>query len=147
MQNCSACHGSLERSQVRGESASDIREAITEVSKMNFLSFLTDAQIKAIADALVTTTPPPTPPVPSGGVHPYGWEKLHPDFVDRNGISSCKTCHGQDLRGGTGPSCYSCHSNNGDDRRDGHYNRDGRKRHKMAAIATMIKRMSGVQDI
>ncbi len=95
---------------------------------MNYLSFLTDAQIKAIADALATTTPPPTPPVPSEGIHPYGWEKLHPDFVDRNSVSTCKTCHGQDLRGGTGPSCYSCHVKDDNDRRDDRKRHDDRKR-------------------
>ena len=109
---------------MRGESASEIKEEIAEVSEMNFLSFLTDAQIQAIADVLATTTPPPTPPVPSEGIHPYGWDKLHPDFVDRNGMSTCKTCHGQDLRGGTGPSCFSCHSDTDGDG-DGDHDGDG----------------------
>lgn len=27
--------------------------------------------------------------------------------------AGCPTCHGDDLRGGQGPSCYSCHSNSG----------------------------------
>jgi len=111
---------------VRGENASEIKEEIEDADEMNYLSFLTDAEIQAIADVLATTTtPPPAPPVPSDGIHPYGWDKLHPDYVDRNGMSACKTCHGQDLRGGTGPSCFSCHSDDDDDGdHDGKYRDD-----------------------
>ena len=109
MQRCSSCHGSIQRSQVRGATAADIKSAITGVSEMTFLKFLTDAKIQAIADALVTTTPPPPPPPPSGGAHPDGWLNKHPNYVDRNGTSSCTACHGKDLKGGTGPSCFSCH--------------------------------------
>jgi|WetSurMetagenome_2_1015567.scaffolds.fasta_scaffold897994_1 hypothetical protein len=29
-----------------------------------------------------------------------------------NPLVSCTACHGSDLKGGTGPSCYSCHNNN-----------------------------------
>jgi hypothetical protein len=114
MQRCSACHGSIQRSQVRGATAADIKSAITEVSGMKFLSSLTAAKIQAIADALVTTPPPPPPP-PTTGVHPDGWLNLHPGFVDRNGTSSCTACHGADLKGGIGPSCFRCHSEVDDD--------------------------------
>jgi len=113
-QHCAACHGSLERSQVKGETTSSTRQAIAEVADMGFLSFLTDAQLQVIADVLVTTAPPAAPPVPSEGIHPAGWKKQHPDYVDRNGTSSCKTCHGATLQGGTGPSCFSCHQENDD---------------------------------
>jgi len=100
---------------VKGSTASEIKESIEDVRKMRFLKFLTDAQIRAIANALVTTPPPPPPPPPSDGVHPDGWLKQHPGYVDRNGTSSCKVCHGSTLQGGTGPSCYSCHRSGGDD--------------------------------
>ena len=115
MQRCSACHGSIERSQVRGATDAEIKDAITNVGEMKFLKFLPDAKIQAIADALVTTTPPPPPPPPTGGPHPDGWLSKHPDYVDRNGTSSCTACHGQDLKGGIGPSCFSCHSDGGKD--------------------------------
>jgi len=29
-----------------------------------------------------------------------------------NPLANCVACHGSDLTGGTGPSCYSCHNNN-----------------------------------
>jgi hypothetical protein len=28
-----------------------------------------------------------------------------------NPLVNCTSCHGADLKGGTGPSCYSCHNN------------------------------------
>ena len=28
-----------------------------------------------------------------------------------NPLVNCTTCHGADLRGGSGPSCYTCHNN------------------------------------
>jgi len=114
MQRCSACHGSIQRSQVRGATESEIKSAIADFPQMKFLKFLTDAKIKAIADALVTTPPPPPPP-PTEGVHPEGWLDQHENYVDRNGTSSCTACHGKDLKGGTGPSCLSCHSDTGGD--------------------------------
>lgn len=43
--------------------------------------------------------------------HPAGWRDSHGDYVERNGTSSCQTCHGADLTGGVGPSCYTCHGN------------------------------------
>jgi hypothetical protein len=29
-----------------------------------------------------------------------------------NPLVNCTACHGSDLKGGTGPSCYSCHNSN-----------------------------------
>jgi len=50
---CSGCHRVLENSEVRGESANEIHEAINEdEGGMAPLSALTDAQIQAIAGAL-----------------------------------------------------------------------------------------------
>jgi hypothetical protein len=57
-----------------------------------------------------TTSPGGDNPHTASG-HPAGWRDSHGDYVERNGTSSCQTCHGADLRGGIGPSCYSCHGN------------------------------------
>ncbi len=38
------------------------------------------------------------------GSHHYG-DRQDP-------LSNCATCHGSDLKGGRGPSCYGCHTNN-----------------------------------
>lgn len=58
MYNCAFCHGPLSNSEVKGFSAQDIRSAITggrgqsaQVS-MGSLNFLTDDQLRKIADAL-----------------------------------------------------------------------------------------------
>lgn len=52
-QYCSACHGSLGDSEVANESAGEIENAIDEnEGDMGSLSFLSDSQIEAIADAL-----------------------------------------------------------------------------------------------
>jgi hypothetical protein len=51
---CSSCHGDLDDSEVRGESASEIAEKIAEdEGGMGPLDVLTAPEIKAIADALV----------------------------------------------------------------------------------------------
>ncbi len=51
--NCASCHRSLAKSDVRGESAKDISEAISKnKGGMKSLSSLTSGMIKAIADAL-----------------------------------------------------------------------------------------------
>lgn len=52
------------------------------------------------------------------GFHPTGWAEVSsPNFhgiylrQNRWDLSSCMTCHGEDLKGGTtGTSCYSCHN-------------------------------------
>ncbi len=55
--NCQSCHGALATSQVRGESASSIREAIADnEGGMGALSGLTTTQISAIAAALSGST-------------------------------------------------------------------------------------------
>jgi mono/diheme cytochrome c family protein len=51
--NCASCHGSLAKSEVRGESASDISKAISKnKGGMKSLSNLTSGMITAIANAL-----------------------------------------------------------------------------------------------
>ncbi len=58
---CASCHGPLATSSKRGESASDIKEAIEEnTGGMGSLSSLSFAQIQAIAQAL-SGTPAPEP--------------------------------------------------------------------------------------
>ncbi len=41
--------------------------------------------------------------------HPSGWYTGHRDYAETRGVNSCKVCHGTDLTGGSGPSCYTCH--------------------------------------
>ncbi len=89
---CSSCHGPLATSSKRGSSASDIREAIQDVSAMSSLSNLTSAQIQAIATALsssstVTSTPTPTTP-PSTST---------PTLAQVT--TTCTACHGLTVNG------------------------------------------------
>jgi mono/diheme cytochrome c family protein len=58
--NCSSCHGPLATSSKLNKTASQIQSAISTVSQMSGLSGLTIAQVQAIADALVSSTPQPT---------------------------------------------------------------------------------------
>ncbi len=66
-QNCSGCHGSIVTSTKLGRSSYEIQEAITANAGgvMGSLSYLTAAQIEAIADALITQIPPAA--MPTGG--------------------------------------------------------------------------------
>lgn len=43
--------------------------------------------------------------------HPTGWSDpaQHGYTANRSGFATCKTCHGADLAGGSGPACSSCH--------------------------------------
>lgn len=50
--SCASCHGDLPGSDVCGDDAKDIREAIREERRMSGLSSLTDEQVKMIEDAL-----------------------------------------------------------------------------------------------
>jgi len=58
--NCASCHGSLASSSKIGTSAALILTGINTISSMKSLSFLTAAQIQAIADTLKTTSPTPS---------------------------------------------------------------------------------------
>jgi mono/diheme cytochrome c family protein len=79
--NCAACHGPLATSEVRGESAGDIREAIQEnEGGMGSLSGLTLTQLQAIAAALSGTAGGGTPPPPGDGALLYE--------------VNCAACHG-----------------------------------------------------
>ncbi len=70
------------------------------------------------------TSQPPTPAVrttATGGPPPTAGTRHPPadHTKDRKGIrhkpgakqavANCSPCHGQDLNGGQGPSCYTCH--------------------------------------
>ncbi len=83
---CAACHGvdgsgGSSGEDVRGDSASDISEAIQDESEMQYLSFLTSTEIQLISDFLDgDTTPPPPPPGGSNGQQLYD--------------SNCGSCHG-----------------------------------------------------
>jgi len=78
--NCSSCHHALASSDVKGASASKIREAIDENSGgMGSLKNLTALQIQAIAAALAGGTTPP-PPTTTDGATLYA--------------NNCRSCHG-----------------------------------------------------
>ncbi|HEY4785343.1 MAG TPA: c-type cytochrome [Bacteroidales bacterium] len=62
--NCAGCHGPLASSAKLGATTSQIQLGINTISNMKSLSFLTSAQIQAIADVLKTTSTPP--PVTDG---------------------------------------------------------------------------------
>jgi len=59
--NCAACHGPLATSSKLNRSAGQIQGAIdANIGSMGYLSSLTPTEVQAIADALVSATPPPT---------------------------------------------------------------------------------------
>jgi mono/diheme cytochrome c family protein len=59
--NCAGCHGPLATSSKLNRSASQIQGAIdADAGGMNYLSVLTPTEVQAIADALVSGTPPTT---------------------------------------------------------------------------------------
>ena len=81
--NCAGCHGPLETSAKLNRNATQIQAAIDAgIGGMDVLSGLTPTEVQAIADALVSVTPPPTPTTGEG---------LYNSF--------CLVCHGE---GGTG---------------------------------------------
>jgi mono/diheme cytochrome c family protein len=60
--NCAGCHNPLASTTKPGRTATQIQNAISAVSSMNFLSSMSSAQIQAIANALpAAPTPTPTP--------------------------------------------------------------------------------------
>ncbi len=105
---CSGCHGPLATSAKSGRTAAQIQTSISSnaggVMGSAALKALNATQVQAIAAALATVTPPPSP-----SSHPANWYKAHRSYVESNGTSTCQSCHGADLRGGAGPSCYTCH--------------------------------------
>ncbi len=41
--------------------------------------------------------------------HPADWYTAHRSYARKNGVKSCRVCHGTKLRGDAGPSCFTCH--------------------------------------
>jgi len=81
--NCAACHGPLATSSKLNRSATQIQAAIdANTGGMGGLNGLDPTQVQAIADALVSVTPPPAPTTGEGLYNSY-----------------CLVCHGP---GGTG---------------------------------------------
>ena len=85
--NCGSCHGLLAASRKKGRTASQIQSAISaNAGGMGYLSALTAAEVQAIANALVTSSTPPstqttTPTAPTDGAVLYA--------------DNCGSCHGQ----------------------------------------------------
>lgn len=86
---------------------------------MNNIS-LTSTEIQAISDYLTGSTGgSPVGGSTSGGDGSTGGTPashtnseqgvLHAPGNDFPFTNGCTVCHGSDLRGGVGPSCYSCH--------------------------------------
>ncbi len=105
---CSGCHGALATSAKSGRTAAQIQAAISGnaggVMGSVTLTALSATQVQAIATALATGTPAPAP-----SPHPANWYTAHRNYAESNGTTTCQACHGADLRGGSGPSCYTCH--------------------------------------
>ena len=76
--NCASCHGPLATSTKLGASANLIQTGISNITKMQFLSTLTTAQIQSIAAVLQTTTPNPIPSTDGAALY----------------ASYCASCHG-----------------------------------------------------
>ncbi|MDH5394227.1 MAG: c-type cytochrome, partial [Gammaproteobacteria bacterium] len=75
---CAACHGPSSNSTKTGADVNRINNAIASVSSMNSLASLSSAQIKAIADFLTASTPPPASGADGASLY----------------ANSCATCHG-----------------------------------------------------
>ena len=109
---CAACHGAT-GSNINGRTASAISSAIANIGSMNGIS-LTSTDIQAIADYLAGSTG-------SGGSGDGGSSGLPANHTNsEEGVlhasgnnypyaNGCTSCHGSDLRGGVGPSCFACH--------------------------------------
>ena len=83
--NCEGCHGPLATSSKLNKTASQIQTAIdTNIGGMSIRSGLTPTEVQAIADALVSVTPPPAPTTGEGLYTSY-----------------CQVCHGPGGTGGT----------------------------------------------
>jgi mono/diheme cytochrome c family protein len=107
---CSACHGAT-GSNINGRTASAISNAIANVGSMNNIS-LSSTNIQAIADYLAGSTGGGGGG--SGGGLPASHTNSEEGVLHGPGnnypyANGCTSCHGSNLQGGVGPSCYSCH--------------------------------------
>lgn len=65
-QNCKSCHGDILVTDKANSSASEIKNAIQNISMMQYLDFLTDAHINKIQEALSFQAPEISSPAPFG---------------------------------------------------------------------------------
>ncbi len=92
--NCAGCHGTLATSAKAGVAAVAIQNAINgNTGSMGYLSTLTASDLTAIASALSTVTPSPTPAAACGSCHaiPPATGK-HAKHLSQK--IACETCHG-----------------------------------------------------
>jgi len=88
--SCATCHGTLNSSTKGGRSATQIQTAINNnVGGMGSLSNLSASQVQAIATALVSSAPAPTPAC--GSCHAIPPSSGH---HSTHRSRSCATCHG-----------------------------------------------------
>ena len=111
---CGACHGAS-GSNINGRTASAISTAIANVGSMNSIS-ISSAEIQAIADYLAGSTGGGGTGGGDGGSsglpanHTDSEEGvLHAPGNNYPYVNGCTSCHGSNLQGGIGPSCYNCH--------------------------------------
>jgi hypothetical protein len=69
-------------------------------------TFLISA-VLGVALAMFGCTTPTTNNAPAGHTVNKNGIYHRPGLTDP--LTNCVTCHGADLRGGSGPSCYKCH--------------------------------------
>jgi mono/diheme cytochrome c family protein len=92
--NCAACHGPLTSSAKAGASSSRIQTAISNgIGGMGYLSSLSSTQLSALASALATVTPSPTPTTACGSCHAIPPAAGKHSKHAREGIA-CASCHG-----------------------------------------------------
>jgi mono/diheme cytochrome c family protein len=109
---CGACHGTS-GANINGRTASAISSAIANIGSMSNIS-ITSAEIQAIADYLAGSTGGSTGGDSSSGGLPSNHTNSEEGAMHAPGnnypySNGCTSCHGSNLQGGIGPSCYSCH--------------------------------------
>ena len=74
-------------------------------------AWIDDGASPDCATATTDTSTGTTSTDTSGSYHPAGWSDptVHGMALKFQTETDCRTCHGDDLLGGTGPACESCH--------------------------------------